>query len=51
MALEYNRYIVNGQLFRTLAHDEGKTTQNSVVCVSTVDGDTYYIMLTRIIEV
>jgi hypothetical protein len=50
-ALEYNRYVVNGSLFRTLAHDEGKKTQNSGVCVPTVDGDTYYGKLTRIIEV
>jgi hypothetical protein len=30
--LEYNRYVVNEKLFRTLAQDEGKTTQNSGVC-------------------
>jgi len=43
--------VVNGKLFRTVAQDEGKTTQNSGVCVPTVDGDTYYGKLTRIIEV
>jgi hypothetical protein len=50
-AFKYNRYVVNGKLFRTVAQDEGKTTQNSGVCVPTVDGDTYYGKLTRIIEV
>jgi hypothetical protein len=50
-ALEYNRSVVNGSLFHTLAHDEGKKTQNSGVCISTIDGDTYYGKLTRIIEV
>jgi len=43
--------VVNGYLFRTVAQDEGKKTQNSIVCVSTVDDDTYYGKLTRIIEV
>jgi hypothetical protein len=43
--------VVNGKLFRTVAQDEGKTTQNSDVRVSTVDGDTYYGKLTQIIEV
>jgi len=38
-------------LFCTLGHDVRKTTQNSGVCVPTVDGDTYYDKLTRIIEV
>jgi hypothetical protein len=50
-ALEYNRYVVNGNLFRILSHDEGKTTQNSGVCVPTVDGETYYGKLTRVFEV
>jgi len=49
MSFEYNRYVVNGKLFRTVAKDEGKTTQNSGVCVRTVDA--YYGKLTRIIEV
>jgi hypothetical protein len=34
-----------------VAQDEGKTTQNSGMFVPTVDGDTYYGKLTRIIEV
>jgi hypothetical protein len=50
-AFEYNRYVVNGMLFRTMLRDEGKTTQNSGVCVPTEDGHTYYGKLTRIIEV
>ncbi|GLT53048.1 hypothetical protein SLA2020_263450 [Shorea laevis] len=51
LALEYNRYVINGMLFRTLSRDEGKTTQNSGVCVPTIDGNTYYGKLTRIIEI
>jgi hypothetical protein len=51
LALEYNHYVVNGMLFRTLSRDEGKTTQNSGVCVPTIDGNTYYGKLTRIIEI
>jgi len=43
--------VVNGYLFRTVAQDEGKKTQNSIVCVPTIDDDTYYGKLTRIIEV
>jgi hypothetical protein len=50
-AFEYNRYVVNGMLFRTVPRDEGKTTQNSGVCVPGEDGHTYYGKLTRIIEV
>jgi len=46
IALEYNRYVVNSNLFRTVAQDEGETTQNSGVCVPTVDDDTYYGKLT-----
>jgi hypothetical protein len=45
-AFEYNRYVVSSKLFRTVAQNEGKTTQNSGVCVPTVDGDTYYGKLT-----
>jgi hypothetical protein len=45
-AFEYNRYVVNGMSFLTLAHDEGKTTHNSGVCVQTIDGNTYYDKLT-----
>jgi hypothetical protein len=43
--------VVNGKLFRTVAQDKGKTTQNSGMCVPTVDDNTYYGKLTRIIEV
>jgi hypothetical protein len=32
-AIRYNRYVVNGKLFRTQTHDAGKRTQNSGVCV------------------
>jgi len=47
----YNRYVVNGKLFRTVATNVGKRTQNSGVCVPTIDGSTYYGKLTDIIEV
>jgi len=40
-AVKYNRYVVNGKLFCTLAHDVGRRTQNSDVCVPTVEGKTY----------
>jgi hypothetical protein len=49
--VKYNRYVVNGKLFHTLAHDVGRRTQNSGVCVPTVDGKTYYEKLTDIVEV
>jgi hypothetical protein len=39
--VRYNRYMVNSKLFRTVAHDAGKRTQNSGVCVPTVDGFYY----------
>jgi hypothetical protein len=32
-AIKYNRYVVNGKLFCTQAHDARKRTQNSGVCV------------------
>jgi hypothetical protein len=51
IAITYNRYVVNGKLFRTVTHDAGKRTQNSGVCVPTGDGLTYYGKLTDIIEV
>jgi len=51
IAVRYNRYVVNVKLFRTVAHDAGKRTQNNDVCVSTVDGLMYYGKLTDIIEV
>jgi hypothetical protein len=50
-ALEYNRYVVNGNLFQILSHDEGKTTQNSILCVRIVDCESYYGNLTQIFEV
>jgi hypothetical protein len=50
-AVQYNKYVVNGKLFRTIAYDVGKRSQNSGVCVPTVDGETYYGKLTQIIEV
>jgi len=46
-----NRYVVNSKLFRTLAHDVGRRTKNSGVCVPTVEGETYYGQLTDIVEV
>ena len=49
--VQYNRYVVNEKLFRTIAHDVGKRSLNSGVCVPTVDGKTYYGKLTHIIEV
>ena len=45
-AVYYNRYVVNEKLFRTIAHDVGKMSQNSSVCVLTVDGEMYYENLT-----
>jgi hypothetical protein len=33
ITVRYNRYVVNGKLFRTVALDAGKRTQNSGVCV------------------
>jgi hypothetical protein len=50
-AVKYNRYVVNGKLFRTLAHDVGRRTQNSGVCVPTVECETYYGQLTDVVEV
>ena len=50
-AMKYNRYMVNGMLFRTIAHDVRKKSQNSGVCIPTVDGEMYYEKLTQIIEV
>jgi hypothetical protein len=38
-AINYNRYVVNGKLFRTQEHDVRKRTQNSGVCVTTVNGE------------
>jgi hypothetical protein len=50
-AVEYKRYVVNGTTYRIMESDITKKTQNSGVCVTTVDGPTYYGKLTRIIEV
>jgi hypothetical protein len=50
-AVQYNRYMVNGKLFHTIAYDVGKRSQNSGMCVPTVDDETYYGKLTQIIEV
>jgi hypothetical protein len=49
--IRYNRYVVNGKLFRTLEYDTRKRTQNKDVCVQTIDGEMYYGKLTKIIEV
>jgi hypothetical protein len=49
--VRYNKYVINGKLFQTVVHDTGKMTQNSGVCVPTVDGLTYYEKLMDIIEV
>jgi len=51
IAVKYNRYAVNEKLFRMLAHDVGRRTQNIGVCVPTVEGKTYYRQLTDIVEV
>jgi hypothetical protein len=42
IAVKYNRYVVYGKLFLTLAHDVGRRTQNSYKCVPTIEGETYY---------
>jgi hypothetical protein len=51
IAVRYNKYVVNGKLFRTLAFDVGRVSQNSGVCVPTVDGITYFEKLIEVIEV
>jgi hypothetical protein len=50
-AFKYNRYVVNDKLFQTLAHDVGRKTQNSGVCVPTIEGETYCRKLTDIVDV
>ena len=50
-AIYYNRYVVNGKLFRTVTHDVKKMSQNSGVCVPTIDEKMYYEKLTQIVEV
>jgi hypothetical protein len=49
--VEFNHYVVNGMMFLTIGHDNGKRTYNSGVCVTTIDGPTYYGKLVRILEV
>jgi hypothetical protein len=49
--VQYNRYVVNGKLFHTIAYDVEKRSHNSGICVPTVDSETYYEKLTQIIEV
>jgi hypothetical protein len=50
-AIKYNKYVVNDKLFCTIAHDVRMRTQNSGVCVPTIDGEIYYGKLTDIVEV
>jgi hypothetical protein len=49
--IQYNRYVVNNMLFRNIAHNMEKRSQNNGVCVPIVDGEMYYSKLTQIIEV
>jgi hypothetical protein len=49
--IKYNKYVINGKLFHTLAFDVGKMTHNSSVCIPTVDGETYFGKLTEEIKV
>ena len=42
LVVQYNRYVVNRKLFCTIAYDVGRRSQNSSVCVSTVDDEMYY---------
>jgi hypothetical protein len=51
IVVRYNKYAVNDKLFRIVAHDAGKMTQNNGMCVLIVDGLTYYGKLMDIIEV
>jgi hypothetical protein len=51
IAVRYSKYVVNGKLFRMLAFDVGKSTQNSEMCVPTVDGNMYFGKLIEVIEV
>ena len=50
-AIQYNRYVINGKLFYTIAYNVGRRSQNSGMCVPTVDDEMYYGKLTQIIEV
>jgi hypothetical protein len=49
--IQYSKHVVNGKLFRTIDYDVRRRFQNSGICVPTVDGETYYGKLTKIIEV
>jgi hypothetical protein len=49
-AFHYNIYVVNEELFRIIAHDVGKRSQNNGMCVSIVDRKIYYEKLTQIME-
>jgi hypothetical protein len=51
IAVRYNKYVVSGKLFCTLAFDFGKRSENNCVCVPTVDGVTYFGKLIEVIEV
>jgi hypothetical protein len=51
ITVKYNKYVVNVKFFRTLAFDAEKRMQNSGVCVSTIDGDTYFGKLIEVIEI
>jgi hypothetical protein len=51
LVVQYNKYVVNDKLFRTIAHDVRKRSQNNGVYVPTVNGEMYYEKLTQIIEV
>ncbi|XP_062164972.1 uncharacterized protein LOC133871559 [Alnus glutinosa] len=51
LALKFKRYVTNGMMFRIRDSENGKSTQNSGVCVSTEDDTPYYGQLTHIIEV
>jgi hypothetical protein len=39
--VRYNRYVVNGKLFRTVAQDASKRTHNSGVCVPMISVECY----------
>jgi hypothetical protein len=43
--------MVNGKLFHTLEFDVRKRSQNSGVCMTTVDGEMYFGKLIEVIEV
>ena len=49
-AVQYNRYVVSEKLFRIIAYDVRKRSQNNDMYVLTIDGETYYGKLTQIIE-